>query len=104
MPIIDPIPALKREAGAQLAVLVAGWNADDIAYLLGTDRSRIAELRRGKLDRFSLERLIRFLARAGQIVELRVTAPVRPYRKARRGNGESAHGDAGATGPHDRPR
>ena len=104
MPIIDPIPALKREAGAQLAVLVAGWNADDIAYLLGTDRSRIAELRRGKLDRFSLERLIRFLARAGQIVELRVTAPVRPYRQARRGNVDAAHDDAGATGPHDRSR
>jgi hypothetical protein len=103
MTINDPIPALKREAGAQLAVLVAGWNADDIAYLLGTDRSRIAELRRGKLDRFSLERLIRFLARAGQIVELRVTAPVRPYRRARRGNVESADAGARATVPRDRP-
>ena len=104
MTINDPIPALKRAAGAQLAVLVAGWNADDIAYLLGTDRSRIAELRRGKLDRFSLERLIRFLARAGQIVELRVTAPVRPYRKARRGNVESAEGSDGVTAQQERPR
>jgi hypothetical protein len=99
----DPIPALKRAAGAQLAVLVAGWNADDIAYLLGTDRSRIAELRRGKLYRFSLERLIRFLTRAGQIVELRVTEPVRPSRKPRRGSLDAAHGGAGATASKDRP-
>jgi len=99
----DPIPALKREAGAQLAVLVAGWNADDIAYLLGTDRSRIAELRRGKLDRFSLETLIKFLTRAGRIVELRVMEPVRPYRKPHRGSLDAAHGGAGTTRSKDRP-
>ena len=78
---IDPIPALKRELGAQLAPLVRGWNADDIAYALRTDRSRIAELRREKLDRFSLETLIRYLTRAGMCVELRVTTRPRSYRK-----------------------
>jgi predicted XRE-type DNA-binding protein len=56
---VDPIPALKLQLGSELARLLAGWNADDIAVLIGTDRPRISELRRGKLDRFSLETLIR---------------------------------------------
>ena len=73
MPIRDPIPALKRQAGAELARFVAGWNGDDMGAYLGTDRSRIADLRRGRLDRFSLERLLRLLDRAGMQVELRVT-------------------------------
>jgi hypothetical protein len=71
----DPIPELKRQAGAELAVLLAGWNADDIAALIGTDRARISELRRGKLERFSLEALIRFLTRLGRRVELRTSDP-----------------------------
>jgi predicted XRE-type DNA-binding protein len=78
---IDPIPVLKRAAGAELRELVEGWNGDDIAYMLGTDRSRIAELRRGQLDRFSLETLIRYLTRGGKCVELRITTPLRPYRR-----------------------
>jgi predicted XRE-type DNA-binding protein len=66
----DPIPALKQQLGAELARLVAGWNNDDIAYLIGTDRRRIADLRRVKLARFSLERLIRFLVRLDYRVEI----------------------------------
>ena len=72
MPTPDPIPALKRQAGAELARFVAGWNGDDIGAYLGTDRSRVADLRRGKLDRFSLETLLRLLTRAGIHVELRL--------------------------------
>jgi len=63
VPRIDPIPALKQQLGEELARLLAGWNADDVAALIGTDRWRISDLRRGKLDRFSLETLIRYLAR-----------------------------------------
>jgi len=55
------------------ARLVAGWNGDDISTYLGTDRSRIADLRRGRLGRFSLETLLRLLDRAGVEVELRLT-------------------------------
>ena len=68
-----------------LAALVAGWNGDDIAYVLGTDRSRVAELRRGKLDRFSLETLIRYLARMDKVVELRVSERPRPAARHRTG-------------------
>ena len=76
----DPVPELKRAAGAELAGIVTGWNGNDIAYVLGTDRFRIAELRRGKLDRFSLETLLRFLARAGRQIELRISDPAKPPR------------------------
>ena len=68
----DPIPALKRQLGVHLARLVGEWNNDDVAAIVGTDRARISELRRQKLDRFSLERLIRFLARLDHQVEMTV--------------------------------
>jgi predicted XRE-type DNA-binding protein len=70
---IDSIPALKQQLGRDLARLLAGWNADDIAVLIGTDRPRISELRRAKLDRFSLETLIRYLTRLGHRVDVSVT-------------------------------
>ena len=68
----DPIPALKRDAVAHLADFLRHGNGDGLASLLGTDRFRIADLRRGRLTRFSLETLLRFLVRAGLLVELRV--------------------------------
>jgi hypothetical protein len=46
------------------------WNSDDIAFLIGTDRWRVADLKRASLERFSLERLIRFLARLDYRVEI----------------------------------
>ena len=67
---VDPIPALKSQFGNELARLVSGWNTDDIAFIIGTDRWRIAELKRSSLDRVSLERLIRLLARLDDRVEI----------------------------------
>lgn len=83
MPRTDPIPELKRQLGAAIAPLVSGWNSDDIAAFIGTDRARVSELRRGKLDRFSLETLIRYLDRLRRDVELRVTVRAYPRRDAR---------------------
>jgi predicted XRE-type DNA-binding protein len=60
---VDPIPALKAQLGSELAALLEGWNADDVAVLVRTDRPRVSELRRGMLERFSLETLIRYLTR-----------------------------------------
>jgi len=70
---VDPIPALNRQLGEELARLVAEWNIDDIAFMIGTDRARISDLRAVRLERFSLERLIRFLARLDYRVEIAVT-------------------------------
>ncbi len=91
MPYSDPIPELKRQLGAAIAPLVTGWNADDIGAFIGTDRARISELRRGKLDRFSLETLIRYLDRLRRTVELRVVvraipAPTATPARARGGS------------------
>jgi len=76
MPRPDPIPVLKQQLGAELARLLARWNADDVAYVIGTDRPRISELRRGKLDRFSLETLIRYLTRLQHRVDVTVTRDI----------------------------
>ena len=75
----DPIPALKRQLGVELQRLLRDWNADDIAFIMGTDRWRIADLKRARLERFSLERLIRFLAR----LDYRVDMAVSEARRAR---------------------
>ena len=72
----DPILDLKQAAGAALARRIAGWaSAHDAAAFLRTDRSRILDIRRGTLKRFSLETLLRLLVGAGARVEIRVTEP-----------------------------
>jgi Helix-turn-helix domain len=82
-PYEDPIPALKQLACAHLTDVMRCGNSDDVAGLLGTDRFRIADLKRGRLGRFSLETLLRFLTRAGLRVELRVERAPRPQRSPR---------------------
>ena len=80
----DPISALKEQAAGALVPLVERWSRGDAAALIGIERERIAELCRGKLDRFSLERLIRLLVRAGARVELRIAPPsTGPFAAAR---------------------
>jgi len=70
----DPIPELKRSAAAALARRISGWwSVYDAASLLGTQRARVVDIRSGRLDRFSLETLLRYLVRAGASVEVRVT-------------------------------
>jgi hypothetical protein len=70
----DPIPELKRSAASLLAKRISGWaSAYDAAVLLGTQRARVVDIRCGRLERFSLETLLRYLVRAGARVELRVT-------------------------------
>jgi hypothetical protein len=59
-PRYDPIPDLKRQVGAEVARKLGRGNAHDVAAVLGTDQPRISDLRRGKLDRFSLETLLRY--------------------------------------------
>ena len=52
---------------------MSGWRTADIAVLIGTDQPRLSDIRRGKLERFSLETLIRFAARLRCRVELHVS-------------------------------
>ena len=83
-PPADPIPELKRQAAAELATLFDGWNVFDVAAYIGTDARRITEIKRGQLERFSLETLIRYLARMRRVVELRISEDVRTYRRPTR--------------------
>lgn len=44
----------------------------DAAELLGIQQSRVSDLVRGKIDRFSIDMLVKLLARTGRHVEIKV--------------------------------
>ena len=69
----DPIAALKRQLAQLIVERVAGWSQMDAADLLGTDQPRVSDLRHGRLERFSLDQLVRFVGRIDGAIELRVT-------------------------------
>lgn len=69
----DPIPALKRQVAADVVAQLHAWTQPMAAELLRTDQPRVSDLRNGKLERFSLERLIRFAAHRGGIVSIDIT-------------------------------
>ena len=69
----DPVPDLKRLLADEIRRRIEGWRTADVAVHLGTDQPRLSDIRRGKLQRFSLETLIRFATRLRCRVELRVT-------------------------------
>ena len=46
---------------------------NDAAELLGIQQSRVSDLVRGKIDRFSIDMLVKLLAKAGRHVEIKVT-------------------------------
>lgn len=60
---VDPVPALKRRVADEILVLLEGWRQDHAANFLGATQPRMSELRRGHLDRFTLDRLVRYLSR-----------------------------------------
>src|SRR5688500_9216951 len=70
---IDPIPELKRRVAAGL-VEETGDGGQRIAGMrMGATQSDVSALFAGHLERFSLDRLIRFMARAHGDVTLTVT-------------------------------
>ncbi len=50
----------------------ARLNQSDAAELLSIHQSRVSDLVRGKIDRFSIDTLVKLLARAGRQVEMKV--------------------------------
>lgn len=44
----------------------------DAAELLGIHQSRVSDLVRGKIDRFSIDMLVKLLAKAGRQIEIKV--------------------------------
>jgi hypothetical protein len=82
---VDPIPPLKASLADELVRLLRMRDTLDVA-LADTHGSELSRIRNGHLERFSLERLIRMLARVRRRVEMRIVveppgralAPARP--------------------------
>ena len=62
--------SLVREIRARVAA--AGWTQTETAEQLGVTQPRVSDLLNGKLSRFSLDALVKMLARLGGDIELRV--------------------------------
>jgi hypothetical protein len=83
MTAFDPIPDLKRQVGAEIARLIAERSNWDAAVWLGTDSPRITDLKRGRLDRFSLVTLLRYAAKLRRRPKLIFEDPAWPPLRAR---------------------
>ena len=68
---------LKREAAEHIVAALEGWSQSFAADFLGTGRPRVCDLRAGRLERFSLEKLIRMLYAINHTVALKITCPTR---------------------------
>lgn len=68
----DPIDRLKEQLRLEILALVGGWDQYVAARRLGTDQPRMSNLHHGRLERFSLEKLIRLLARIDRRVDLTI--------------------------------
>lgn len=53
-------------------VATAGWTQTETAQQLGVTQPRVSDLLNGKLSKFSLDALVKMLARLGGDIELRV--------------------------------
>ena len=60
----------------EILILDARLNQSDAAELLNIHQSRVSDLVRGKIDRFSIDTLVKLLARAGRQVEIKVKQAV----------------------------
>jgi len=53
-------------------VAAAGWTQTETGHQLGITQPRVSDLLNGKLSKFSLDALVKILARLGGNIELRV--------------------------------
>jgi len=68
----DPIPVLKQQLRDELIALIGKYDQLVAAHAIKADQPRMSDLQRNRLERFSLETLIRFLTRVECRVELKV--------------------------------
>jgi predicted XRE-type DNA-binding protein len=59
----DPVPALKEQLARAILERMSGGGQLNLAHRLGVDWPRASNLQRGRLERFSLQQLVRFAAR-----------------------------------------
>jgi predicted XRE-type DNA-binding protein len=82
----NPEEALaKAEIARQVNRILAkrGLSQMQAGSLLGIAQPRVSDLARGRLDRFSLEKLLQFARRLGVDIEIRLKASRRPGLKVR---------------------
>lgn len=65
---------LRAQLMRELELLISDGDLtqSEAAELLGIQQSRVSDLVRGKIDRFSIDMLVKLLARAGRFVEIRI--------------------------------
>ena len=68
----DPIPRLKAQLRQAILADVGRLNQLVAAHMLGVDQARMSNIELGRLERFSLQKLIRLLARLNRRVDLTV--------------------------------
>lgn len=76
---------VKRDLAAAVVRRIDGWDQHSAAVLIGDEQPRVSDLRLGRLERLSVRRLIKFLIRLGEDVEIRVGAAAPTARPLRRG-------------------
>ncbi|MDQ3995851.1 MAG: helix-turn-helix domain-containing protein [Gemmatimonadota bacterium] len=69
----DPVPALKRKLARAILDRLEPSGQLNVARRLGVDRARASNLQCGRLERFSLQQLVRFAARVDGDVSISVT-------------------------------
>ena len=67
---VDPTLALKRQLVAEIVAIIDGFSQWEIGVYLRIDQPRVSDLKRGKLERFTIDRLIRLLSRLDHDVAL----------------------------------
>jgi predicted XRE-type DNA-binding protein len=72
-PLPDPIARIKSEMAELVVQRTLRGTQEMAAAFLRIDQPRMSNLRRGVLDRFSLEQLLRFITRAGGEIQITVT-------------------------------
>jgi len=78
--LFPPEKAAEMEMRAQLLIGLEHWleksrmTQAEAAKVLGVTQARVSDLKRGKIDRFSMDLLVRLAARAGLKPKLKLAA------------------------------
>jgi len=70
-PWVDPIPEFKRQIAEELCLLTSHWTQANAAGHMHVSQSRISELRRGRLENISLEKLLQCLSHFSYELEIK---------------------------------
>lgn len=68
---------LKLQLARELCAILHGYRRDNGAAYIDAHPTELSRLRRGDLRRFSLDRIVRYIARAGYDIEVRLKPTVR---------------------------